>query len=235
VVSRRSDGASGAAAERIEGGSIMENPQNGRRAALRGRRGIVLIVASALTLGLGVTGVYALTSGSSSSGERSDRAATSTPTAPAPTTTVTPSPSPATPRPSPTSQPTPDPSALADGVYPAFVRAVDPHGATVTVDVLQIFVGADAHQAAIEDGVPWNDVRFDPVYIRNENPLLRTLPVASDAHIKLLGTCEAPNRSIALKQLRNETTPFTDAFYYEVSVAGGNVVGIVQKIAISAC
>jgi hypothetical protein len=140
-----------------------------------------------------------------------------------------------TPKPSSTPPPTPDPTALADGTYPTFVRAVDLDGATVEVDVLQVFVGAEAHQAAIEDGVSWNDVRYNPVYIRNENPLLRTLPVAEDAHIKLLGTCEAPNRSIGLKELRYEITPFTDTFYYDVTVVGGSVVGITQKIAVAAC
>ncbi|MDP9328552.1 MAG: hypothetical protein M3P10_10110, partial [Actinomycetota bacterium] len=128
-----------------------------------------------------------------------------------------------------------DPTALADGVYPAYVHAVDVRGATVTVDVLQIFVGGAAHQAAIEDGVPWRDVRYDPVYIRNENPLLRTLPVGRDVRIKLMGECVAPNRSVGLTDLREATTPFTDTFYYEVSVVGGSVEGIKQLIAISAC
>ena len=196
-------------------------------------RKLVIFIAAALALGLGVTGVYALAGGGSSSGAGPDPAVTSVPTSPNATATVTSSP-PATPRPS-TPPPTPDPTALADGTYPTFVRAVDLDGATVEVDVLQVFVGAEAHQAAIEDGVSWNDVRFNPVYIRNENPLLRTLPVARHAHIKLLGMCEAPSRSIGLKELRNETTPFTDTFYYDVTVVGGSVVGITQKIAVAAC
>ena len=196
-------------------------------------RKLVVLIAAALALGLGVTGVYALAGGGSSSGAGPDPAVTSVPTSPSATATVTSSP-PATPRPS-TPPPTPDPTALADGTYPTFVRAVDLDGATVEVDVLQVFVGAEAHQAAIEDGVSWNDVRFNPVYIRNENPLLRTLPVARDAHIKLLGMCEAPSRSIGLKELRNETTPFTDTFYYDVTVVGGSVASITQKIAVAAC
>jgi hypothetical protein len=198
-------------------------------------RKLVVIIAAALALGLGITGVYALAGGGSSSGAGPDPAVTSVPTSPSASATVTSPTPPATPRPSTTAPPTPDPTALADGTYPTFVRAVDLDGATVEVDVLQVFVGADAHQAAIEDGVSWNDVRFNPVYIRNENPLLRTLPVARDAHIKLLGMCEAPSRSIGLKELRNVTTPFTDAFYYDVTVVGGSVVGITQKIAVSAC
>ncbi len=196
-------------------------------------RKLVIFIAAVLALGLGVTGVYALASGGSSSVAGPDPAVTSVPTSPSATpTSSTPS---ATPRSSTTASPTPDPTALADGTYPTFVRAVDLDAATVEVDVLQVFVGAEAHQAALEDGVSWNDVRFNPVYIRNENPLLRTLPVARHAHIKLLGMCEAPSRSIGLKELRNETTPFTETFYYDVTVVGGDVVGITQKIAVAAC
>ena len=195
-------------------------------------RKLVVVIAAALVVGLGITGVYALASGGSSSGAGP---VTSVPTSPSATATVTSSTPPATPPPSTTASPTPDPTALADGTYPTFVRAVDLDAATVEVDVLQVFVGAEAHQAALEDGVSWNDVRFNPVYIRNENPLLRTLPVARHAHIKLLGMCEAPSRSIGLKELRNETTPFTETFYYDVTVVGGDVVGITQKIAVAAC
>ena len=196
-------------------------------------RKLVVVIAAALVVGLGITGVYALAGGGSSSGAGPDPAVTSVPTSPSATAT---SPTPTvTPPPSTTASPTPDPTALADGTYPTFVRAVDLDNATVEVDVLQVFVGSEAHQAAIEDGVSWNDVRFNPVYIRNENPLLRTLPVARHAHIKLLGMCEAPSRSIGLKELRNETTPFTDTFYYDVTVVGGSVVGITQKIAVAAC
>jgi hypothetical protein len=198
-------------------------------------RRLIVFIAAALALGLGVTGVYALAGGGTSSGAGSSPAVTSGPTSPSATAAVTSSTPPVTPRPSTTAPPTPDPTALADGTYPTFVRAVDLHAATVEVDVLQVFVGAEAHQAAIEDGVSWNDVRFNPVYIRNENPLLRTLPVARHAHIKLLGMCEAASRSIGLKELGNETTPFTDTFYYDVTVVGGSVVGITQKIAVAAC
>ena len=207
----------------------MKTTQIGR-SAKRGRRSIVLFVAAALALGLGVTGVRASLEGGSSLRAGSGPTVSTGPTglvAPATVSHHIPVVTPA--------QPTPDPTALADGVYPTFVRAVDVPGATVTVDVLQIFVGSDAHQAAIQDGVSWNDVRYDPVYIRNENPLLRTLPVAPDVHIKLIGVCEAPSRTIGLTQLRGATTPFTESFYYDVAVVQGGVVGIQQKIAIAGC
>jgi hypothetical protein len=216
----------------------MKTPHIDRSAARRGRRGIVLFVAGALALGLGVAGVHAAMAGGSSSRlTRSDPSPTLTPVASVAPAVVTHHPVPpvTSARPTPTAEPTSDPTALADGVYPTYVRAVDVKGATVTVDVLQVFVAGAAHQAAIEDGVPWRDVRYDPVYIRNENPLLRTLPVARDARIKFMGECVAPNRVVGLTDLREATTPFTDTFYYEVSVVGGSVVGIKQLIAISAC
>jgi hypothetical protein len=214
----------------------MKSPQIDRSATLRGRR-VVVLVAGALAVGLGVIGVHAaLASGSSSPGARHDQAATFTPVGPVAPAAVTDPVGPATPvRPSPTVEPTSDPTALADGVYPTFVRAVDVKGATITVDVLQVFVGAAAHQAAIEDGVPWMDIRYDPVYIRNENPLLRTLPVARDVRIKLIAICMAPNRWVGLRELRRATTPFTDSFYYEVTVVGGSVERIRQLVTVAGC
>jgi hypothetical protein len=198
-------------------------------------RNLVVFVAAALALGLGVTGVYALAGGSSSSGAGPGPAVISAPTSPGPTATATAPASPETPRPTTSAQPTPDPTALADGTYPAYVRAVDVQRATITVDVVQVFVGGAAHQAAIEDGVAWGDVRFDPVYIRNENPLLRTLPVARDVKIKFIGMCMEPNRRVGLTELRKETTPFTSVFYYDVSVVGGSIQSIQQLIAVAAC
>jgi hypothetical protein len=198
-------------------------------------RNLVVFSAAALALGLGVTGVYAIAGGSSSSGAGPGPAVTSAPTSSGPTATATPPASSEAPRPTTSAQPTPDPTALADGTYPAYVRAVDVQRATITVDVVQVFVGAAAHQAAIEDGVPWNDVRFDPVYIRNENPLLRTLPVAREVNIKFIGVCMEPNRRVGLTELRKETTPFTTVFYYEVSVVGGSIQSIQQLIAVAAC
>ena len=65
--------------------------------------------------------------------------------------------------------------------------------------------------------------------------MLRTLEVARDAHIAFLGGCETSNRWGGLTRLREETTPFTEALYYEITVVGGSITGILQKIAVSAC
>lgn len=197
-------------------------------------KNLVVSIVAALALGLGITGVYALAGGSSSSGMGPGLVVTSAPTPPSATAAVI-SPAPlVTPRPSSTAQST-DPTALADGNYPAYVRAVDVQRATITVDVVQVFVGGAAHQAAIEDGVAWENVRFDPVYIRNENPLLRRLPVAREVNIKFIGVCMEPNRRVGLTELRKEITPFTTTFYYDVSVVGGTIERIQQLIAVAAC
>jgi hypothetical protein len=199
-----------------------------------GRRGIVLFVSGALAIGIGVAGVRALASDSPAPRKHVEAGGPATQTPVAPPVIVDPSPSVAPTQPSPSVEPPADPTALADGVYPTFVRAVDVQGATVTVDVLQVFVGAEQHQAAIEDGVDWRNVMYDPVYIRNENPLLRTLPVAADARITFLGGCESSSRQAGLNQLRREGVG-SETYYFEMSVIDGTVVAIDQRIAVSAC
>jgi hypothetical protein len=212
----------------------MKNPRFVRSAALRGRRGIVLLITGTLAMGIGVAGVRALASDSPAAQKHvaADGPSTQTPVVPPVTE---PSPSVAPTQPSPSAEPAPDPTALADGVYPTYVRAVDVQDATVTVDVLQVFAGAAAHQAAIEDGVPWADVRYDPVYVRNENPLLRTLPVARSVKIKFIGMCTSPSRWVGLTELHKQTKNFDELYYYEMSVIDGSVVAIDQKVALSAC
>jgi hypothetical protein len=212
----------------------MKTPRIVRSATLRGRRGIVLFVSGALAMGIGLAGVRALASDAAAPKKHIEAEGPATQTPVAPPAVTDPSPSVAPSQPSPSAKPAPDPTALADGVYPTFVRAVDVQGATVTVDVLQVFVGAEQHQAAIEDGVDWRNVMYDPVYIRNENPLLRTLPVAGDARITFLGGCESPSRQAGLNQLRREGVG-SETYYFEMSVIDGSVVAIDQRIAISAC
>jgi hypothetical protein len=212
----------------------MKAPRIVRSATLRGRRGIVLFVSGALAMGIGVAGVRALASDSPAAQKHIEAEGPATRTPVVYPAVTDPSPSVAPTQPSPSVEPAPDPNVLADGVYPTFVRAVDVQGATVTVDVLQVFVGPEQHQAAIEDGVDWRNVMYDPVYIRNENPLLRTLPVAGDARITFLGGCESPSRQAGLNQLRREGVG-SETYYFDMSVIDGSVVAIDQKIAVSAC
>ncbi|GBC87855.1 hypothetical protein HRbin12_01873 [bacterium HR12] len=139
----------------------------------------------------------------------------------------------------PSSSAPPDPAVLADGTYPTYVRGVDVHRATVTVDVIQTFMGREAVRAAMEDGLSRRDAheyRYWPVYVRNENALLRTLPVSREVAIRFVGECESPGtRTAALRALRRAVTPFDTTYYYSVTVAGGSVVRIVQHVAVPAC
>jgi hypothetical protein len=74
-----------------------------------------------------------------------------------------------------------EPVVLVDGRYPAIVKAVDADRWTVTIDVIQLYFGAQAAVEAAKDhqeSPPPNDI-----YVRNVNPRLRTLPVRRDATI----------------------------------------------------
>jgi hypothetical protein len=145
------------------------------------------------------------------------------------------------PSPSPTVAPgpAPDPTALADGTYPAHVRSVDVGAASITVDLIQIFTGEDAVDAATEDGVSGKDAEqylYYPVYVRNENPLLRSFPVAGEVTIEFIGECESTgNRTAALQELSERTTPFDPNYYYSITLQGGVVERVVQHITVPAC
>ncbi len=156
-------------------------------------------------------------------------------TAPPATGSAQPPASPTTPSPSPTVGPT----ALADGTYPAYVRAVDVRGGTLTVDVIQTFEGREAVRAAMEDGLSRRDARqyrYVPVYVRNENPLLRTLPVAEDVGIELVEGCDSSgDRTMALRELRRAVASFEETFYYALVLEGGSVTRVEQRVAVSAC
>jgi len=214
----------------------MKAPRIVRSVTLRSRRGIILFVAGTVAIGIGAAGVRALVSDSPSARTHTEAEGTVTQTPVASPAVTDPSPSAGPPQPSPSTEPAPDPNALADGLYPTFIRAVDVKGATVTVDVLQVFVGeAEQHQAAIEDGVDWEYFMYDPVYVRNENPLLRKLPVAGDVRILFYGWCDYPSRWAGLTELRKEAASSGEGWYYEITVVDGAVVGIEQKVASSGC
>jgi len=98
-----------------------------------------------------------------------------------------------------------------------------------------VFVGAEQRQAAIEDGVDWAYVMYDPVYVRNVNPLLRKVPVAWDVRIHFYGWCDYPSRWAGLTELRKEAASTGEGWYYEITVVDGEIVGIEQKVASSGC
>jgi uncharacterized membrane protein len=86
--------------------------------------------------------------------------------------------------PSPSPTPTPSP-ALADGRHFAFIVEIADDGTTMlTFDLAYFLTGEEAAQAAADHGdesPPPNDY-----YIVNDNPRLRTMPVADDPVVLLL-------------------------------------------------
>jgi hypothetical protein len=126
---------------------------------------------------------------------------------------------------------------LADGTYPTYVTKVDVDGATITVDVVQVFQDEAAEKAAIEDGMQDFVAEGLYIYVRNENPRLRTLPVASDVHIQFIGICESPGtRDAALTELAKKTKDdFNNLYYYDITVMHGAIHQIVQRLAQAAC
>src|SRR5215207_11029234 len=68
----------------------------------------------------------------------------------------------------------PGAAVLADGVHHAHIRKVDVANGRLTVDVVQAFFDGDAVKAAIADGRSREEAQYLPVWLRNENPRLRT-------------------------------------------------------------
>lgn len=118
-----------------------------------------------------------------------DATTTSAATSPPSTGSVPPT-SATTPTTSPTTTPAGTPLDLEDGRHPVFLTSVDVAGRTLGFDVVQFLTGQeaiDAWQAAYPDDPegPPNDY-----FIVNENPLLRTAPVAGEAIVMLVRLAE---------------------------------------------
>lgn len=206
----------------------------------RGYRRSVLVVAGTLAFALAAAGVVVAATIDRSSDREPDGsvvviAPREVPTV-VPPTTAPPAPESPTTESKPEPEPKPDPYALEDGVYPTFVRDVDIQRGEITVDVIQIFKHDEAVRAAVQDGMQRRDARYLFVYVRNENDLLRTVPVARDVKIHFMGVCEVPpNRHAALTELSDATTPYDEVFYYALNVVDGQIHRIGQHLAISAC
>jgi hypothetical protein len=127
-------------------------------------------------------------------------------------------------------------AALADGSYPAFIRKIDSARRTMVVDVIQVFEGKAAFQAGIEDGLGQDAAAVRDPYIRNQNPLLRTLAVAGDVRAHFIGTCEQPPAGpSALSGLVKQIARAGTATYYHFTVEGGLVRSLQEKQTMPAC
>ena len=153
------------------------------------------------------------------------------------------------PAPAPAPKPTPAPRApidrvpvLADGRYDSYIRRVQipVEGGTsrLVVDLVQVFRGQAARDAAIADGMSHDQAEVLGVYVRNHNPRLRTLPLASDVRLDLRGgDCEAPtNHQLAkLMDHARSMSGSIHTYYFTLTVAGGAITRIQEFLAINAC
>jgi hypothetical protein len=144
---------------------------------------------------------------------------------------------PAPPRP-PYDPPDPAPPVLADGRYDAYVRTVDSDRNRLVVDLVQVFSGQAAVTAAIADGKSRDAAQVLGVWVRNQNPRLRTLPLARDLRLDLRGgDCEAP-LSHQLAKLASDARLMSGsqhAYYFTLTVTGGVVHQVQEFLAINAC
>jgi hypothetical protein len=151
---------------------------------------------------------------------------------PAPPVTIAPTPEPPV---HPPHRPRP---VLADGRYDSYIRTVDTDRQRMVVDLVQVFQGQAAVKAAVADGLPRDQAQVLYTWVRNQNPRLRTLAMASDLQIDLLpGDCiESRNHQLAklLKDSRAMSNA-RPAFYFTLTVAGGAVHRIQEDKTFNAC
>jgi hypothetical protein len=158
--------------------------------------------------------------------------------------TVAPTPQPPVDRPQlpveptpPVYRPAPRP-VLADGRYPSYIRTVDSHRNQLVVDLVQVFQGQAARDAAIADGMASDKAQYLGVYVRNQNPRLRTLPLARDLRLDLRGgDCEAP-RNHQLTKLATDARSMNGpihTYYFTLTVHAGAVHQVQEFLAINAC
>jgi hypothetical protein len=172
------------------------------------------------------------------------------PAAPVAAAPASPAPKPATPapaqpvgaskQPTPVSkQPTPvsKPPVLADGRYDAYLRQVNTRGDYLVVDLVQVFQGQAAVDAAVADGQSRDTAQVLYTYVRNQNPRLRTLPLADDLRLDLRGGCEEPV-SHQLAKLATDARAMSGevhTYYFTLTVAGGAVHRLQEFLAVNAC
>jgi hypothetical protein len=125
-------------------------------------------------------------------------------------------------------------AVLADGVHHALIRKVDVANGRLTVDVVQAFFDGDAAKAAIADGKSREEAQYLPVWLRNENPRLRTLPVAAAFKADLYQPCEEPSgRGAVLEQLA--TNARTGVYFYSMTVRDEVVLSVNERMIHPAC
>jgi hypothetical protein len=129
------------------------------------------------------------------------------------------------------------PPVLADGRYDAYIRQVNTRGDYLVVDLVQVFHDQAAVDAAVADGQSRDRAQVLSTYVRNQNPRLRTLPLAGDVRLDLRGGCEEPV-SHQLAKLAADARAMSGpvhTWYFTLTVAGGAVQRVQEFVAINAC
>lgn len=164
----------------------------------------------------------------------------SSPTA-LPTASPTPNPTPATPPPtSPAENPSPTAEGLDDGRHFGYIQSVDLEGSprTLVFDMAEYYRGEAANEAAREDGVIGESESVpNDYYIRNRNPLLRTLVLDERVQITVVDwdrCCEETEGDLVLFAAAFEEDMPAGTYRgsrspYWLTVAGGRVVAIEEQ------
>jgi hypothetical protein len=179
-------------------------------------------------------------SGAAGGGDRHERASapTTSPSEAPPTTAGRPSSPPAAEgSPAAGESEAPTTAVLADGRHPVFFTGFDVAGSTVEFDLVQYLTGDEAHAYAEAHEDEYGDDYYDQ-YVVNENPRLRTLPVAGDVEITVLQTAESTNspHAITFRELpgyvgpdQGFATPHLGANVFWLTVRDGSVVAIDEQ------
>ncbi len=124
---------------------------------------------------------------------------------------------------------------LPDGRTPAYITGVDAGNDRIVVDVVQVFHDDEAVKAAIADGKPASQAKYYTGWIRNENSRLRTLPLAGNLDVRLMGSCEgSDDRATVLARLADHAKR-KGGYYFDLTVADGKVTKIQERMVINAC
>jgi len=127
-------------------------------------------------------------------------------------------------------------TTLADGRYDAYVRKVDPDRDLIVVDLVQVFTGKAAVQAALEDGMDRSAAEVRDTYVRNQNPRLRTLEMAGGVRLNLIGACDSTGQeALFTKLIKDASYGQGQLFYYTLQVQDGVVQRIDEHQAQPAC
>ena len=125
-------------------------------------------------------------------------------------------------------------AVLPDGVHHAYIRRVDIARDRIAVDVVQLFLDGDAVKAAVADGKSREDAQYLTVWLRNQNPRLRTLPLAADLRVRFHHPCEEPSdRRAVLTRLAASAR--LGVYFYSLTVHDGAVHAIKERQIIPAC